>query len=338
MKKFFSKGVLISLFAAFVMLVTVLGVNSMKRHVTLVVDGKEQVIQTYKQTVSEFLAENGITVANKDKIDRNDADVLTKEDKIEIIRAVPVTLFADGATQEFMTPEETVEDFLLAENIVLGEIDKLSVARETEIEPEMEMTIVRVTKETVTESVVLTFATEEKKDATILKGQKKTTQEGAEGEKVLTKERTYEDGVLVSEELVAEEVTRQPVDKVIAIGTKVIPPKVVATGSSNTASRGSIPSELSYSKAYPVVATAYAGDGITASGAVPVRNPGGWSTIAVDRSIIPLGTRVDVENYGYAIAQDVGGAIKGNKIDVFLNSDAEAFRWGRRTVMIYILN
>jgi uncharacterized protein YabE (DUF348 family) len=337
MKKFFSKGVLISLFAAFVMLVTVLGVNSMKRHVTLVVDGKEQVIQTYKQTVSEFLVENGITVADKDKIDRDDADVLTKEDKIEIIRAVPVTLFADGATQEFMTPEETVEDFLLAENIVVGEIDKLSVARETEITPDMEMTIVRVTKETVTENVVLAFATEEKKDGTILKGQKKTTQEGAEGEKVLTKERTYEDGVLVSEELVGEEVTRQPVDKVIAIGTKVIPPKVVAVAGSNTASRGSIPAELSYSKAYPVVATAYAGDGITASGAVPVRNPGGWSTIAVDRSIIPLGTRVYVENYGYAIAQDVGGAIRGNKIDVFLNSDAEAFRWGRRTVMIYIL-
>ena len=77
---------------------------------------------------------------------------------------------------------------------------------------------------------------------------------------------------------------------------------------------------------------------MTASGAVPVRNPDGWSTIAVDRSIIPLGTRVYVENYGYAIAQDVGGAIKGHKIDVFLNSDAEAFRWGRRTVMIYILN
>lgn len=337
MKKFFSKGVLISLFAAFVMLVTVLSVNSMKRHVTLVVDGKEQVIQTYKQTVSEFLVENGITVANKDKIDRDNEDVLTKEDKIEIIRAVPVTLFADGATQEFMTPEGTVEDFLLAENIVVGEIDKLSVTRETEIEPDMEMTIVRVTKETVTESVVLDFATEEKKDATILKGQKKTTQEGTEGEKVLTKERTYEDGVLVSEELVSEAVTREPVDKVIAIGTKVIPPKVVATASGSTASRGSIPAELSYSKAYAVVATAYAGDGITASGAVPVRNPGGWSTIAVDRSIIPLGTRVYVENYGYAIAQDVGGAIKGNKIDVFLNSTAEALRWGRRTVTIYIL-
>ena len=52
---------------------------------------------------------------------------------------------------------------------------------------------------------------------------------------------------------------------------------------------------------------------------------------------IPLGTKVYVENYGYAIAEDVGGAIKGNKIDIYVNSTAEAYRWGRRTVTIYIL-
>ncbi len=68
-----------------------------------------------------------------------------------------------------------------------------------------------------------------------------------------------------------------------------------------------------------------------------MRNPNGWSTIAVDRSVIPLGTKVYVENYGYAIAEDVGGAIKGNKIDIYVNSTAEAYRWGRRTVTIYIL-
>ena len=101
---------------------------------------------------------------------------------------------------------------------------------------------------------------------------------------------------------------------------------------------GSVPSELSYSKSFRVEATAYSGHNITATGTKPVRNPGGWSSIAVDRSVIPLGTRVYVENYGYAIAEDVGGAIKGNIIDLFMDSSSQTRSWGRRNVTIYILD
>ncbi|MBP1918716.1 G5 and 3D domain-containing protein [Youngiibacter multivorans] len=333
MKKFFSKGVLISLFAAFVVFTTAFAINSMKKHVTLVVDGKEQVIDTYVTTVADFLAENGITIDSKDKIDKGNEEDLAKQDRIVITRAVPVVLYADGAIQEFMTAEKTVEDFLNAESVTLGEIDKISVPTETLVSRDMEITIVRVTKEMVTENVTIAFGVQEKKDASIMKGTKKVTQEGSAGEKVLTKERTYEDGVLVSEELVGENVTKSPVDKIVAVGTKVMSYAAV-----NTATRGPLPESLSYSSTYTVRATAYAGDGITASGAVPVRNPSGWSTIAVDRTKIPLGTRVYVEGYGYAIAQDVGGAIKGDRIDVFMNSESDCIRWGVKYVRIYILD
>ncbi len=84
-------------------------------------------------------------------------------------------------------------------------------------------------------------------------------------------------------------------------------------------------------------ATAYAGDGITASGNGTNRNPNGYSTIAVDPRVIPLGSRVYVEGYGYAIAHDTGGDIKGNRIDLFMNSEAECNSWGRRSVKVYIL-
>ena len=60
--------------------------------------------------------------------------------------------------------------------------------------------------------------------------------------------------------------------------------------------------------------------------------------IAVDPSVIPLGSRVWVEGYGEAIAGDTGGAIKGHKIDVLMPSDADARNWGRKTVKIVILN
>ncbi|MED0961218.1 3D domain-containing protein [Bacillus paramycoides] len=59
--------------------------------------------------------------------------------------------------------------------------------------------------------------------------------------------------------------------------------------------------------------------------------------IAVDPSVIPLESKVYVEGYGIAEARDTGGAIKGNKIDVFIPSKQESSNWGRKTVKIYVL-
>lgn len=90
-------------------------------------------------------------------------------------------------------------------------------------------------------------------------------------------------------------------------------------------------------KTLTMESTAYYGHGTTALGLKPVRNPNGLSTIAVDPNVIPLGTKVYVSGYGLAIAADTGGAIKGNIIDVFLNSYEECYSWGRRQVTVQIL-
>ena len=76
--------------------------------------------------------------------------------------------------------------------------------------------------------------------------------------------------------------------------------------------------------------------GITKNGTDIRANPH-LKVIAVDPSVIPLGTRVWVEGYGEAIAADIGGAIKGNIIDVFIPSHEEALEWGRKTVKVRIL-
>lgn len=94
-------------------------------------------------------------------------------------------------------------------------------------------------------------------------------------------------------------------------------------------------------KEFTVSASAYTANcngcsGITSTGINLKRNPDA-KVIAVDPSIIPLGTKVYVEGYGYAIAGDTGGAIKGNKIDVFFPSKSEAYKWGRKDVKIKIL-
>lgn len=60
--------------------------------------------------------------------------------------------------------------------------------------------------------------------------------------------------------------------------------------------------------------------------------------IAVDPNVIPLGTQVFIEGYGYAIADDTGGVIKGNIVDLAMDSHEEAIQYGRRNAVIYILN
>lgn len=63
-----------------------------------------------------------------------------------------------------------------------------------------------------------------------------------------------------------------------------------------------------------------------------------YGVAAVDPNVIPLGTRLYIEGYGYARAEDTGGAIKGNKIDLVFGSKAQSNSWGRRTVKVTILN
>ena len=95
-------------------------------------------------------------------------------------------------------------------------------------------------------------------------------------------------------------------------------------------------------KEFTVTATAYTAycngcSGITKTGINLKKNPD-LKVIAVDPSVIKLGTKVHVEGYGYAIAGDIGGAIKGNKIDVFIPSKSKALEWGRKQVKIKILD
>lgn len=59
-------------------------------------------------------------------------------------------------------------------------------------------------------------------------------------------------------------------------------------------------------------------------------------TIAVDPKIIPLGTRVYIEGVGWRVAQDTGGMIKGNRIDVYIDSHSECLKFGRREMTVWV--
>lgn len=95
-------------------------------------------------------------------------------------------------------------------------------------------------------------------------------------------------------------------------------------------------------KVLSVEATAYTAycdgcSGTTYTGIDLRANPN-QKVIAVDPNVIPLGAKVYVEGYGEAIAGDIGGAIKGNRIDVFIPNKDEVYKWGRKQVKVTILN
>ena len=101
-------------------------------------------------------------------------------------------------------------------------------------------------------------------------------------------------------------------------------------------------SQQASGKSMTVEATAYTANcagcsGTTATGVDLKANPN-QKVIAVDPSVIPLGSKVYVEGYGEAVAADTGGAIKGNRIDVFVPSEGDAQQFGRKSVKITVMN
>lgn len=94
-------------------------------------------------------------------------------------------------------------------------------------------------------------------------------------------------------------------------------------------------------KTMTVIATAYCpcvkccgkSDGITASGVKAKAN----HTVAVDKRVIPFGTKIIINGKKTYVAEDTGSAIKGNRIDIYFDSHEEALKWGRQTIEIEVL-
>ena len=145
-----------------------------------------------------------------------------------------------------------------------------------------------------------------------------------------------------------------PGDQLVLDGAKVASAHTTAKPASNKAkapaqstAKASAPAPTAAQtsasvKEMTVTATAYTAycpgcSGTTATGIDLRANPD-QKVIAVDPSVIPLGSRVWVEGYGEAIAGDTGGAIKGNIIDLFMPNEQDALNWGRKTVKIKVLD
>ncbi|MCA0989577.1 G5 and 3D domain-containing protein [Guptibacillus algicola] len=312
--------------------------------VTVKVNGKEERVWSTKETVKELLADENINLTEHDQLSVSMDSELKEDMEISITEAFKVNVNDGGKQTDVWTTSTTVADFLEQQDIELGKLDRVEPGKDTKLKSGSDVNVVRVEKVTDVVEESIDYATVTKKDSSMQKGKEKIVNSGKKGKEQKHYEVVLENGKEVSRELVKTEVVEESSDRIVAVGTQVI--KQTASKKKTVAStpkkKSTSSSKSSSGKVLYVSSTAYTANctgcsGITATGFNLKSNPGA-KVIAVDPSVIPLGSKVHVEGYGTAIAADTGGAIKGNKIDVFFSSKSAAYSWGRKSVKITILN
>lgn len=308
---------------------SIIGVTfvNMRKTIEISIDGNKETFVTYKGTVKDVLQSKGVELTPKDKVQPALNSKVSEKGTITIEKAIDVKLAVKDKEIYIKTAEDTIEDMIKAETEELKSqgvefregIDEIIPTLDTKLEEDMEIQLVKVDIKEEIAKEVLPYDTSEETDSELDSSVKEVRQEGVAGEKEVIYEVVIKDGKEVSRNVKATKVISNPITEVTVVGTK----KELALASF---SRGS----ESYGDVIYCESTAYYGDGITATGTVPVSARGGRGTIAVDPRVIPLGSLVYVEGYGEAIAADTGGAIKGNIIDIFVDSHEEAITWGRK--------
>jgi len=331
-------AVLVMIF--FVSVTTVYAVPQAK--LITIEDGNSQIsVLTNSSTVKGAIYENGFLLAKNDEVTPSLKSSLFDGMKISIDRSKKVNLISNGFNVSYNTTAETYREFLNENDIVLSDDDIISVNLDDAIPEESQVTITRIRKEIVEVADSIPYASSQVNSSDLYLGQTSVTQQGVNGIKKTQYEVVYRDDELISTTYVGEYIASAPVDEVIAVGTKQ-PDALTATVGSHT---------FNYKTVLTCQATAYdlsfqstgkhpgsPGYGITASGTYAK-----VGTVAVDPKVIPLGTKMYIVStdgnvvYGYCTAEDTGGAIKGNKVDLFYNTTSECLQFGRRSVYVYIL-
>lgn len=315
------------------------------KNITIIDNGVASVLETRTSNVLGFLEEQEIHVGPNDRLSLLTTDPLHEGSQIVIDRAIGVTVKADGKQEVKYTTEDTVGGVIKELNISLDSDDRVTPALNSSLEAGLTVSIVRVHKEVVETEYPIAFTVVEQKNKDLESGKQKVVKTGKDGLVVLKTEKVYEDGKLVSKEMVEKVVAQPAVQQIVAVGTKK--KAEVVTLSYNGAPTASEAKTIKLNgqtvkikrMLSNVTMTAYsagvastgkskgdAGYGITASGSVVQEG----RTIAVDPKVIPIGWWVYIDGIGFRRAEDTGSAIKGKKIDIYYDSESRANKFGRK--------
>lgn len=275
-------------------------------------DGYEMTVLTSKTNIKEILDDNNIILQNNERVKPN------LDEEISSNKTIKIT---DKSKQEIEVAKVSESGIEMTLNSLLEAYNTI-----TEKIVEVEETI---PYETITKDV------SEGSSST----QNKVLQQGVEGKKKVTYKIKYQNDVEIEKNKISEEVIQEPVNKIIQVKSKTTSSrstsKTRGTTSENTANTAS----SSTIKIYKV--TAYCkcakccgshANGYTAAGT----KASAGRTVAAP-SNLPFGTKLNINGKTYVV-EDRGGAIKGNRIDVYVNSHSEALAWGVRYLPVEVIN
>ena len=265
--------------------------------------------------------------------------------EVIVQRGMTVTVDHCGEVLQVETNGETVAQLLTRLNIPVNGDTRLSASADTPVFDGMELTVTRMVHTTEVYTTVIPYQEVRYDDSSLPAGVEAVLTEGRNGQMECTANVLYEGTREISRTIVSQTVTEQPVNRVVAVGTGA---------AQNTQAQGGliigdgiIITEdglvLTYTSTMQVEATAYThtdeGCDFWTSTQTHVR----IGTVAVDPRVIPYGTRMFIVSndgeviYGIATAEDCGGDIKNDRIDLYYPTTRECFQFGRRDCTIYFL-
>ncbi len=301
-------------------------------NVWVVTDGNLQIYKSLPKTVGQFLDDEGLTLTEMDKINYELDKELYQGISIEIERAITVSYSVDGESGKKKVDRGVSVGFFISE--LEKELNK-QLYYDGKLTPIIEdgdrIQLYEIVKSQIKSEQPIPFEVKFVETEELYEGEEQAWQAGAEGILETVVEIDSANGIEI-ERRSWESVTKEPVHEI----------KLIGTASKNVV--GSSAEEMfEYSHSVVMSATGYT---YRTSGVSPKSShygktytglPAKRGVVAVDPSVIPLGTRLYIEDYGFAVAADTGGAINGNKIDLCFDEDSEAYSYGRRNVTVYFL-
>jgi uncharacterized protein YabE (DUF348 family) len=293
-------------------------------------DGNLTALYTTKATVGEALRDEGISIYLGDEVDPGLGSSVSADMQVSIQRSRPATIQVDGRLIKTRTQGETVSDALAQEGVVLLGKDYTEPDIDVPIDNGTAIRVVRVTEEMAIEQDPISFKTAWKPDPNLELDYQRLDQEGEDG---VTKRRIQvvrEDGQEVKRSLEAEWVDREPTNKVIAYGTKIILRELETPEG-----------VLTYWRKIRALATSYtaATSGKTPDHPLYGVTRLGWQMrggiVAVDPSVINMEMKMYVPGYGIGVAGDTGGKIRGRHVD--LGYDEDELKLWYEWVDVYLL-
>lgn len=341
----------------------------------IITDGDRVTVhRSYSSDPYEVLTEAGIELEEEDTYETGYADGMNQ---ITVRRMQMVTVINRGAQSVIGTYGETTGSLLARMGITPGTGDTLSCSSETQTYDGMTIELVHTETRIEEEDTTVPYPVNYYEDPDLEPGAEIVLVAGQNGLTHVKSEVTYRNGKEVSRTVVQETVQTKPVTQLVIRGVdRTImeqpadpePAEQAAPAASSGTASGSSSSGSSSSggsrydgsaetsgnvimtssgESYTYVdvmtcsATAYTCEGYvghTYSGTLAR-----VGAIAVDPTVIPLGTKMYVVSndgqyvYGYCVAEDIGGGIKGNKIDLYFDTYAECWDFGVRMCTVYIL-